>query len=352
MMVFMQHIPARLSLAALALLAACDVPTGLPIYDTVWNVPGKNTSISVNSFLPSGVTVAANNTAFQVTASPATSTITRQLGQDCAACTVANGQTTPKPAFSGGGTASVTLPSNVASAVLVNDTLTVTITNSFNFDPIKPSAGARGYFTISVKSGATTIGRDSLDGATSSMPAGGIVTRKIALSGIVSGTSGLQIATNLNSPLGDPVVIDVSRAISVSGSTGVLLIASAQVNLSGQSVVSSGTDLDLSSIGESVSKHADGGSLLLTVVNPFTATGNLSVTFTGGPSPIVKSVALGAGTTTPSITFTQTELGGLFGHDLAVSFNGTVAGSGVTVQPGQVVSVSSRLQVNISTKSE
>ena len=43
---------ARIGLSALALIAACDVPTSLPNYDTEWNVPAKSTTISVNSLLP------------------------------------------------------------------------------------------------------------------------------------------------------------------------------------------------------------------------------------------------------------------------------------------------------------
>src|SRR5581483_9237204 len=60
----MRHIRTGLCLVTLASLAACDVPTGLPKYDTEWNVPGKSTSISVNSLLPSGVSATSDNSAF------------------------------------------------------------------------------------------------------------------------------------------------------------------------------------------------------------------------------------------------------------------------------------------------
>jgi hypothetical protein len=118
-----------LGLVALAALAACDVPTAAPIYDTLWNVPGKSTSISVNGLLPTGVQISQDNSAFQVAASPAVSVITRQLGQDCSACLVAGGQTIPKPAFVGGGSANVAFPTTVSTATFVRDSLTVTIAN-------------------------------------------------------------------------------------------------------------------------------------------------------------------------------------------------------------------------------
>src|SRR5438477_3190326 len=103
----MRYVSTGLTAAALAVLSACSIPTDAPKYDTEWNVPGKSTTISVNSLLPSGVSPTNDNSAFQVTVSPATSTITRTLGQDCAACAALNGQTVPKPAFTGGGTANV-----------------------------------------------------------------------------------------------------------------------------------------------------------------------------------------------------------------------------------------------------
>ncbi|HVX42216.1 MAG TPA: hypothetical protein VHB25_21825 [Gemmatimonadaceae bacterium] len=347
----MRHIRAGLCLAALASLAACDVPTGLPQYDTEWNVPGKSTSISVNSFLPSGVTTTGDNSAFQVSVTPSTTSITRQLGQDCAACAVANGQTIPKPAFTGGGTSSVSVPSSLASATLVHDTLTVTINNGFNFDPIRPSAAAgstRGALSIIVKSGGTIIGRDSLDGVTQSLAPGSSTVRKIPLTGGIDGASGITVSTILTSPAGDPVQMNSASSITVTGAVGSFYVSSAKVNLNGQNVTSSPTNIDLSGIGSQVTDHANGGSLLLTVTNPFSVSGTLNVTFSGGTQPIVKTVALAGGTTTPTVTFTKPELDALLGHDVQMTFAGNVNGSAVTVQPGQTISVSSRLQISIN----
>ena len=66
-MVPMRQPRAGHALATLVLLAACDVPTKVPNWDMTWNVPAKGTTISVNSFLPSGVTVTPNGSAFQAT---------------------------------------------------------------------------------------------------------------------------------------------------------------------------------------------------------------------------------------------------------------------------------------------
>src|SRR5438309_3732195 len=178
-------------LAALALLAACDFPTKAPNWDMTWNVPAKSTSISVNTFLPNGVSVTSAGNGFQV--SVATVTITRTLAGDCPQCVAANGQTVPKPAFTSSGSGSATLPSGISSATLSGDTLFATIQNGYNFDPIRPGGGNNGFIVIEVKSGTATIGKDSLNGATSSLPAGSTTTRKIPLAGNVSGAQGLTV---------------------------------------------------------------------------------------------------------------------------------------------------------------
>ena len=230
----------------------------------------------------------------------------------------------------------------------MRDTLTVTITNGFNFDPIRPSAAARGSLTITVKSGATTIGTDSITGSTTSLAAGAKLVRKISLSGTVTGTSGLQIVTMLNSPAGDPVAIDMSQSLVVTGSSGPLYVANAQVNLASQSVSAAPSELDLSGIDSTIIKHADSGSLLLAVDNPFAVTGNLSVTFIGGAFPITKSIALATGKSSPSIDFSKSEIDALFGHHLSVTFGGAVSGTGITVAPGQAVSVASHLLIGVN----
>lgn len=335
-------------LAALVLSTACDVPTSLPIYQTTWSIPVTSTTISVNSLLPvNQVTATPDNAAFLVTLSPSSATITRSLTQDCSACVISNGLSVPKPAFLGGGTTNLAFPSNVSNATLVNDTLTVTVTNGFNFDPLRPSATARGYLILTVQNGGANVGRDSIDGAITPLPASGTLVRKIPLAGTVSSAGGLQVAMQLNSPIGDPVTIDASRTISVSGSTGAVRVSSAKVNLANQNVSAAPTTLGLSGVDSTISRRTGGATLQMTVTNPFNVSGNLNVTLTG-QSAITKSIPLAGGTTTPSMTFTQDEIRSLLGQTVTVTIAGTVNGSNVTLTPGQTATVASRLVLTLN----
>jgi hypothetical protein len=243
----------------------------------------------------------------------------------------------------------LSLPESIASATLLRDTLTVTINNDFNFDPLRPSATARGYLVIRVASGSAAIGRDSVDGSTTGLPTGGSLTRRIPLSGTVSGADGIQISTTLDSPLGDPVRIDETRTISVSGSTGPLYVSSAGVRLSNQAVTSSATHLDLTDVDKTITDHLESGEVLLDINNPFAVNGTLTVTLATSVTTIVKTAPLVAGASTQRIALSGDELRSLFGADVQISISGTVNGSNVTVTPGQTVSVTSRLHILVNT---
>jgi hypothetical protein len=318
----------------------------------IWNVPTKSTSISVSSVLPAGVTVAASGNAFQVNV--AAVTITRNLGTDCAACSAANGATIPKPAFTSTGSSTATLPSGVTSATLTGDTLTVTIQNGFNFDPIKPGAGSNGFLVITATSGTAQIGKDSINGATSAIPAGATTTRKIPLSGTVTGAGGIAVAMTINSPLGDPVTINTAQNIVITAragaaTAGTVLISAASVTLANQSVSSTATQLDLKDVSSSVVNRVTSGTLFLTITNPFAVTGNLSLAISGGPATITKAVTLATGTSTASVAFTAAELRSILGFTTNLTLSGTVNGT-TTVTPAQTLAVATRLQLAVSTE--
>lgn len=340
-------------LPALVLLAGCEIPTDAPIWDMTWNVPAKSTDISVTRLLPAGVTPGANNT-FQASVTPVT--ITRTLAQDCAACAAANGQNTPKPAFTGAGTGSATLPSSVASAALAaGNALTVNVTHNYTFDPLRPNGATApfGWLRIVVTSGTTVIGRDSINGATTALPAGTIV-RNIPLTGNVSGAGGITVSTTLESPAGANVTMDASRTMTftATAANNAASFSTATVNFSNVTVTKTSTAVDLSDVDGSIRDRVNSGEMILTINNPVGATGTLSLAITGGSSPVTKSVALAAGTSTVRIAFTGDELRAILGRNVSFDFTGTVNGTNLTINPSQVLGVGARFQLNISTESK
>ncbi len=335
---------------AAALLAACDVPTDVPKWDMTWSVPSKSTSISVNSMLPTGVS--AQGSSFYVNMSGVS--IIRALGQDCSACQAADGLTIPKPAFTGTGTATVALPASVLSAALGTTTISVAIQHTFGFDPLRPSAAAgaaTGWIRLVVTSGGVVIGRDSINGATTALPTGPVLLRSIPLTGTVSATDGVVVTSTISSPAGDPVQMIAARTMIFAVQNPSLTVTSAQVRLTNQAVNAAATSMDLSGVDGAIRDRAMGGTLFLTIANPFSVTGALTLTFVGSSPAVSKSINLSAGNSTPSVVFTADELKALLGKNINLTVTGTVSGNPVSVQPSQTVSVGTRLQVTLNSAS-
>ena len=332
-------------------LVACDIPASAPRWQTTWNVPADSTKIGVGELLPTGVTLSPSADAFQVAVSPVT--VTRRLGDDCSQCALANGTTVPKPAFTASATDTTALPAELAAATLVGDTLTLQVNNGFDFDPIRPAAGTYGTLTLTVKNGTTTIGTLSVSGSTSALPAGAITTFRTPLTGTVVGGAGIRVSLTVVSPAGDPVLMDANETISATASVGTFSVSQATVTVSSQSITSSAKSIDLTDISSDVANRVQGGALDLTITNPFGVAGPVTLRLTpNGGAAVVKCFSLAAGpSSTSSVAFTGAELQSLLGRSVDMSLTGTVsAPSGtVTITPTQAVSVTTRLQMTLST---
>lgn len=337
----------------LALLAACGLPTEVPkapILDLRWVVPSQTTRITVANLLPSGVTILPDSSGFTVSA--AIASVTRTLSLDCSACVATNGLIAPKPAFVATPSTTTSVPADISSATLTGGTLQVVFNHNYTFDPLRPSvapASAKGYAVITVSNGTSVIGRDSIDGATTALPANTPLTRSIPLSGTISGSSPVTVSVSLKSPLGDPVLIDASRTMSVTATPTNLKVASANVAVVNRQVNSSST-FDLAGVDSTIINHVQSGSLLLAMVNPFTVTGTLTAKLTPqGGATITKTVALATGSSTARIDFSNAELKSLLGHSVALTYTGAVnstAGT-VNVSPKQAVIVTTRLDITL-----
>ena len=337
------------ALAATSLLtAACGLPTEIPQVDQTWIVPPSSTTIAVASLLPSGVGILPDSSAFTLTVSPVT--VTRALSADCASCAAANGTTVPKPAFVATASVSTPLPTDIASATLTGGSLKLDLTNNYNFDPLRPSATAFGYVVITIANGGTIIGRDSLDGATSSFAPGTTHSGFIPIAGTITSASPITVTVTINSPAGDPITIDASRTIVATATPSNLRVASASLTVTNRQISASRV-IDLTGVDDAIITHTTGGAILLDIANPFNVTGTVTVTLASpGVAPVTRTITLASGTSHPSVTLSGDEVRSLFGHVVTVTFSGPVSGSGpVTVTPKQVVTVTSRLELTLHT---
>ena len=335
---------------ALAPLAGCDIFTSAPITEVRWVVPSQGTTLNVGSLLPAGVSILPDSSAFALTVAGASAT--RTLSQDCAQCAQANGLIVPKPAFQANASASSALPSGVSSATLRSGgALDIVVVNGFDFDPLRPSAAAgsmRGYAVITVRSGTTVIGRDSVNGSAFALPAnGGTLARTIPLSGVITDAAPLTVSLLLDSPAGDPIQMDASKSLTIKGTPRNITVASASVSVSGRQL-SASSDINLSGIDDSIVQRVQSGALLLDFDNPFAVSATLTVRATpAGGQSITKPVALVPGASSQKVSFTQAEIRALLGHRITLTLSGAVndAAGSITITPRQVVKVTTRIDL-------
>ncbi len=333
---------------------ACGLPTSVPdspIIDVRWVVPSQSARFTVDNLLPSGVSIVPDSSGFNIVASAAS--VTRTLSQDCSVCVALNGLNAPKPAFVATATSSTSLPSDIAAATVVSGSLQVVVQNKYTFDPLRPNPTAgspNGYAIITVSNGSNVVGRDSVNGATTALPAGTTLTRTIPVAGPISGTVPLTIAMVMNSPAGENRFIDASKTITVTATPTGLKVANVSVNVVNRSLNAS-TTIDLAGVDSRIRDDAESGSLVLALVNPFTVAGALTLKLTPEfGATITKTIALAAGNSTPPpIPFTRDELRSLLGRKVAVTYTGTVnSPTPVNVSPKQVVVVTTKLDVSLT----
>jgi hypothetical protein len=337
---------------ALVTLAACEVPTSLPNWDTVWIAPGKSTTIPVASLLPSQVSSAPGGDAFLLSVAPIA--IEESLAESCPSCSAASGSVVPKPAFTVTATAGAPLPTEVISAELASGTIDVALRHDYGFDPLRPSSTARGYLVLEARSGSTTLVHDSISGADVAWAPGTTLTRALALgAGAISGA--VDVDVTLYSPAGDAVRIDTNQALRATVTPSQLHVSQAKVRVADQSIVAEQVELDLADIDQAVVDHQKGGALLLDVTNPFDVTGTLTLTLTAPGVVITKPVVLQAGSSTSRVELTEPELGSILGASpVHLSASGAVSApaGGATVRPSQGVEIASRLEFTIGAKEQ
>ena len=341
-------------LIVLAALSGCEYPTELPLFDVRWVIPIEETSISVVELLPANVDTANGN--FELTVAPVS--LSQTLGVLCPACIAVDGLTVPKPAFNLLYNQIGNLPTDVVSVDLVSGSISLAIQNNLGFDPINPAPAVTGTFSVTLYD-ADMSGRQLaqviLDGANLDALPAGLTTVPLTLApGTISSTIFAEI--DVVSPAGDLVLVNVASSFDVTVTVGTLaspiLVSSATLDVDGQAVSLTPTQLDVGGIDTDIVNRIQSGSLILDIQNPFGVGVNLSLDISGtGFSTIQRSVNIGTGATSSvTISYSAADFQSFLGQtNVLVSGVGTVVSPGVpaTVTPTQEVVIATSLDLTL-----
>ena len=299
-------------------------------------LPATGVTISGGNFLVEADTVVLNQT----------------LGSLCAACIDSGGIAVPKPVFDTVFTQTGNLATDVESAQLVSGSFSLAIQNNLGFDPIRPAAGTPGTMIVTiydVDTGGRPLARDTLNGAvlTDSLPNGALTTIQLNFDpGIVSSTIFAEIV--LDSPAGDPIVINPNNRLDITVAMGPFTVSSVTLDVDSLSVDLDPTNLDVGDIDTSVTDRILSGSLILDIQNPFGVEVELTLLISGpGFTTISKDVTVSnLDPSSVSITYMADELRRFLGQpNVLVSGSGLVLGGPAMVTPTDQVVIEASLDM-------
>jgi hypothetical protein len=334
---------------------ACDIPSGVPNWETRWVVRAEETAIPLASFLPGQITEAPGACTISINGG----TVIRTLGDLCAACAPFNGMTVPKPAFTTTLQSEVAFPVDLDSITLASGTIRVRVINGLPFDPIRPAASPaaeRGGMTIVIRNGTTVLGTHVIDGASRSFAPASTLLETVTFSSeglprTIGGTVAVEVT--ITSPIGDPVAINTADYIQVEAADAAVGATAAKVRVESRTVSASPMSLDLDGIDAGVVSRIQRGSLLLHLGNPLAVGGTLTATLSAPGVNLVRPFALVPGVSQAMLPFTGDELRSLFGPapvTLTVSGPVSAVPAGlVTVLPMQQITATGRLELILST---
>lgn len=323
-------------------LAACDIPTELPRFESRFVVPIEGARVPVTELLPAAVTSAGD--AFRVNVAQATAQ--RTLGDMCEPCRAAHLTVVPKPAFTYSFTVTAPLPADVSSAVLTSGSVQVRVRHAFGFDPIRPAGRTEdGSLTLVVRSGGRQLGSVVV---TDALPSALDVTRTIALApGDVPGP--VEVVATISSPAGSAVLINRDAVFRVDVIPGQLTASEARVTVANRQVSVTPVTVNLSGMDAEMRDRVRSGALIMVMDNPFGVTGSLELRMrvAGTGTDIRRTLQVAAGRSAQRIELTGDEVRSLVGQRVDVSVTGPVSGSAgpVVVRPQLEIVLDPRLEL-------
>ncbi len=339
---------APFALLAVFALGACDmIPTEPPNFEQTYVVQAASLNLSAADLAPAEVGVNADSSAFLIVSD---STLrSASLGEICSACRPLQGTTAPKPAFTYTFSTTIPVSAQLIAASVVGGTIDLALGNGLNFDPVRPSASARGSIVMTVRRGTTTVATFTVNGTTTAFPPGTVLGGAIPITPFNFNQS-LSVDVTVTSPAGDPFVVDTARRLLAAAGPLRASISEVTVSVASQSFADT-TSLDFSETQVNLSDKLQGGAFRFNFTNPFAVGGSFSLRFfeLGSATAVLqKSVTLAPTATSANrIGLTRAEVTSLLGKQLTVIVDGTFnAPSGqLTLTPRQVANFTSLLEI-------
>jgi hypothetical protein len=233
-------------------------------------------------------------------------------------------------------------------------TVSIALTHNFGFDPTQPSATARGSLVLTLSANGTVIATDTFHGETPWIRGSSLVrTLTVPTGAVVAGP--LVFKAVLTSPAGDTAVVDPNSALTVDVPTTTLAASSMAAVLTAQPLPPLHFFVNTSGVGPNPRSHIKGGVLTLAIANPVSASGTVTLNFTGGATSITpRTITLsGRAADSAQVTFSEQEMQSLIaGSAIQVTTSGTVSGSAadhvVNFQPGGWIRVNPQVTVTVS----
>lgn len=322
----------------------CDIPTSLPKFDTFWAVPSVATNLPLDEVLPGGVTVDAEAMGFTASLPQGSGEV--PLRELCPGCAAFDGMRVLKPPFSGELNFAIPLPTGLAGGQVGSGVVSVQVQNGLGFDILRPGLSTVGSITIAVEDAEGMLGELVIDGSVTGLPTGQTLTRQVSLGPKPLSGDSLRIRVTVNSPLGPPAQIQLSRTLSVVAS-------GAQIDLTSIAIVAAGRNLELmpvnlpfSDIDATTASRVRSARLFLDVVNPFDKALSMTLRLQGGGSvPLVATTSVpGDPTSVIAFDLSQEEVSRFLGQS-SVTFNSSVTApddAPFTVDPNSLFSVRTR----------
>jgi hypothetical protein len=329
------------SALAILLLATCDLPTKPPRWTTDWAIPVGAAVFPVTAFLPKGVTLAPDSTAFllQITSSR----VSARLGNSCARCEILDGLTLPKPAFVMRLAARATLPSDLVSALVRTPEFPIELVNGLNFDPVRPGL-ENGSIGLEVRSRGAVLGGVELSGEEGGLAPGDTLRLSLPLYGRIR--EWIELAAVLDSPAGDPVRLDSDLRVTLAMATSELYLLEAQVLVRDRRVTSAPVSVRVDEISTELLDRLEGGRIRVEVQNPFGVHGVFQARISHDRGVLTRDAVLGPEQTNLEIDLSAIELRELLSSgQISVAFVGTVNSDsgGATVRPDQKLVLTPRI---------